>query len=213
MAALEQLHSARLLSRLAFIGGTMLRLCHGLDRYSVDLDFWAAGRLNAARLFADLKRAMGGRWKIRDAANKRFTLLVEIRSAEAPRALTIEVRKDAGAFASEPAIAFSAHWPRQVLVTAVTLPDLMRRKAVALLDRKEIRDAFDMEHMLKRGIHVEETPDRARALLDKIDTFTRTDYAVKLGSLREPTTRKYYLSANFKILAGALRERMSAERP
>jgi predicted nucleotidyltransferase component of viral defense system len=37
---LDRLQSGRFLDRLIFGGGTMLRLCFGLDRYSVDLDFW-----------------------------------------------------------------------------------------------------------------------------------------------------------------------------
>ena len=37
---LEKLKNARLLDSLVFGGGTMLRLCHELKRYSVDLDFW-----------------------------------------------------------------------------------------------------------------------------------------------------------------------------
>ena len=32
--------STKLLDPLVFGGGTMLRLCHDLNRYSVDLDFW-----------------------------------------------------------------------------------------------------------------------------------------------------------------------------
>ena len=40
LEVLDRLKSGRFLDRLAFGGGTMLRLCHGLDRYSVDLDFW-----------------------------------------------------------------------------------------------------------------------------------------------------------------------------
>jgi hypothetical protein len=37
---LQKLKSRHLLNALAFGGGTMLRLCHGLNRYSADLDFW-----------------------------------------------------------------------------------------------------------------------------------------------------------------------------
>lgn len=213
MAVLEHLHAARILPRMVFTGGTMLRLCHQLDRYSVDLDFWLTGRRSPARLFADLRRVLGARWTIRDAANKRFTMLFELRSADAPRALKLEIRKDAGPFTTEPAIAFSVHGARQVLVTAVGLPDLMRRKAVALLDRREIRDAFDMEHMLKRGVRVDETPERARALLDAIGRFTKTDYTVKLGSLLEPAARKYYVASHFRILAGALQELIATALP
>ena len=40
LEVLDRLKSGRFLDRLAFGGGTMLRLCYGLDRYSIDLDFW-----------------------------------------------------------------------------------------------------------------------------------------------------------------------------
>ncbi len=36
---LERLKSAKMLEPLVFGGGTMLRLCHEINRYSVDPDF------------------------------------------------------------------------------------------------------------------------------------------------------------------------------
>jgi predicted nucleotidyltransferase component of viral defense system len=212
MAVLETLHSARLLPRLVFTGGTMLRLCHGLGRYSVDLDFWTPPRTAPIRLFAALHRALADRYTIRDAANKRFTLLFELRSPEAPRALKVEVRKDVPRVHTEPALAFSVHWPRQVLVTSVALPDFMRRKADAFLARREIRDAFDMEHMLRRGVPLTEPPARARALLAALESLARADYTVKLGSLLEPALRRYYVRENFVLLAGTLREIAATNR-
>jgi len=37
---LEYLNSGKFLDNLVFVGGTMLRLCYGLNRFSNDLDFW-----------------------------------------------------------------------------------------------------------------------------------------------------------------------------
>ena len=37
---LERMNSAKMLEPLVFGGESMLRLCHELNRYSVDLDFW-----------------------------------------------------------------------------------------------------------------------------------------------------------------------------
>ena len=37
---LDKMNSLKKLEPLVFGGGTMLRLCHELNRYSVDLDFW-----------------------------------------------------------------------------------------------------------------------------------------------------------------------------
>ena len=40
MEILNRLNSGRILEKMVFGGGTMLRLCHELNRYSADLDFW-----------------------------------------------------------------------------------------------------------------------------------------------------------------------------
>lgn len=37
---LEYLNSGKFLDNLVFVGGTMLRLCDGLNRFSNGLDFW-----------------------------------------------------------------------------------------------------------------------------------------------------------------------------
>ncbi len=37
---LDRLKSGKFLDVLIFTGGTMLRLCYGLNRYSLDLGFW-----------------------------------------------------------------------------------------------------------------------------------------------------------------------------
>ena len=37
---LDKMNSAKVPGPLVLGGGTMLRLCHELNRYSVDLDFW-----------------------------------------------------------------------------------------------------------------------------------------------------------------------------
>ena len=150
----------------------------------------------------DVRRAGA---KIRRYANT-SPRLYELRKAGTPRALKAEVRKDAGKCRTEPAIAFSANWPRQVLVNAVVLPDMMKRKVEAFLDRKEARDAFDMEYMLRRGVALGADAPTAKALLKEIGRLRPVDYKVKLGSLLEPSLRRYYATSGLKLLAGALRE-------
>ncbi|MCK7512410.1 MAG: nucleotidyl transferase AbiEii/AbiGii toxin family protein [Desulfobacterales bacterium] len=51
---LDKLNSAKLLDPLVFGGGTMLRLCHELNRYSVDLDFWFITKDRAKAFFDKL---------------------------------------------------------------------------------------------------------------------------------------------------------------
>ncbi|MBI4702586.1 MAG: nucleotidyl transferase AbiEii/AbiGii toxin family protein [Deltaproteobacteria bacterium] len=60
---LRLLHEAQAHSRLAFVGGTALRLLHGLPRYSEDLDFCAAPQpgddpLDLAATFASVGRGL-----------------------------------------------------------------------------------------------------------------------------------------------------------
>ncbi|MBI4243194.1 MAG: nucleotidyl transferase AbiEii/AbiGii toxin family protein, partial [Planctomycetes bacterium] len=40
LEVLDRLNSKKILTNLVFGGGSMLRLCFGLNRFSVDLDFW-----------------------------------------------------------------------------------------------------------------------------------------------------------------------------
>jgi len=94
MAVLDSLNSAQFLRFLVFCGGTMLRLCHGLDRYSVDLDFWLAATAEGRRLFRRISSSLAKTYRIKDAAEKHYTYLLEIRSPRYPRSIKIEIRKE-----------------------------------------------------------------------------------------------------------------------
>ncbi len=209
MEVLDRLNSMRLLQALTFGGGTMLRLCHGLDRYSVDLDFWLVDPLRAETLFAELKTHLARFYTLRDTASKHYSLLFELGSPSYPRSLKIEIRKDPGRPDTEPAIAYSPHSNRQVLLRAMTLNQMMILKTRALLDRAEIRDAYDMEFMVKRGIPLPAGVDVPERLLQRINSFSKTDYSSKLGSLLEPEKRIYYREQNFRILINAVHQRLS----
>jgi hypothetical protein len=99
----------------------MLRLCHGLDRYSVDLDFWLADPGKASFVFEELGRFLGRDYAVNDMADKRFTLVFELRAKTFPRSLKIEIRKDHPPVQTETAIAYSPYSNRQVLLRAITL--------------------------------------------------------------------------------------------
>jgi predicted nucleotidyltransferase component of viral defense system len=205
LEVLDKMNSAKILKRLIFGGGTMLRLCHGLNRFSVDLDFWAAGTINSGVFLKEMKTLLASAYSITDAADKFNTLLFEFRSRNYPRLMKIEIRKEKKKAVVEQSIAFSKYSNTQVLLGTVSLKDMMAAKIEALLDRKEIRDAFDMEFLVRKGIEMEaslETRERARAV---IASFTKKDYTSKLGSLLEEEDRKYYSSENFKILLNALK--------
>ena len=86
---------------------------------------------------------------------------------------------------------------------------MMKSKIVAFLSRKEIRDAFDMEFLLKKEIKLEAPREVLVKVLKGLDGLTRQDYTVKLGSLLEEKERKYYANENFKILRMAINNRLS----
>ena len=85
-------------------------------------------------------------------------------------------------------------------MNVISLKDMMDAKIEAFLARKEIRDIFDIEFLLKKGIAMDISPEILNRILKGIDSFKKQDYSVKLGSLLENDQRKYYTSENFKIL-------------
>ncbi|MFA5793901.1 MAG: nucleotidyl transferase AbiEii/AbiGii toxin family protein [Candidatus Brocadiia bacterium] len=206
MEVLDKLNSARLLGNLTFGGGTMLRLCFGLNRFSVDLDFWITNDLDRAGLYKNLKECLSGAYTLKDSRNKFYTILLELKSKDFPRSLKIEVRKEKKDIKTESAIAYSRYADIQVPVRAVSLDDMMQAKIEAFLDRKEIRDAFDIEFLLKKGVKPQTSRETAGQILEVISALKPNDYAVKLGSLLESDQRRYYKTANFKVLTRIIYE-------
>lgn len=207
LEVLDRLNSGKFLNDLVFSGGTMLRLCFGLTRFSVDLDFfWVVKKLDYPQLHKNLREYLGRFYNIKDDAEKFYTLLFEIKSPDYPRNLKIEIRKEPKKIELEQAIAYSKHSNRQVILKIVSLPDMMKSKTEAFLQRKEIRDVFDLEFLVKKGVVLDEPVKNLKAILKEIESLSKNDYAVKLASLIEKEQRKYYLSENFKILKSIIRE-------
>ncbi len=208
LEVLEKLNSRKFLNYLVFGGGSMLRLCFGLNRFSVDLDFWIIKNIDTDKLFNDLRDYLSGFYELTDSANKFFTLLFEIRSKDYPRRLKIEIRKETKKIKTEQVIAYSKYYNMQVFLKVVSLQEMMKAKIEAFLERKEIRDIFDIEFLLKKGISIDESSENLKKILKGIDSFNTNDYSVKLGSLLGKEQRNYYVSENFKILKSALNEKI-----
>lgn len=203
LEVLDRLNSGKFLTQIIFGGGTMLRLCHGLERFSVDLDFWVIKDLGP-EFFENMKGYLAKHYDIKDSAEKFYTILFELRSPDYPRSLKLEIRRKVKKIHVEQVIAYSKYANTQVFLKAVSLSDMMESKFEAFLDRQEIRDVFDMEFLFKRGVPLEASVDTLREVLRLINAFPRRDYTVKLGSLLEKEQRKYYSAENFKILKGEL---------
>jgi predicted nucleotidyltransferase component of viral defense system len=210
LEVLDRLNSGRLLTDLIFGGGTMLRLCHGLDRFSVDLDFWVAKDIDWAKFYRKLEKYLLQFYKITDSANKHFTILFELKSPQFPRALKIEIRKEAKIIKTETSIAYSTNSNIQVLIKTVALEEMMKSKIEAFLSRKEIRDAYDIEFLLKKGIPLAAEKKVLGKLLAGLEKLGKKDFSVKLGTVLDSSARKYYMDNGFRILETSLREKIKA---
>lgn len=197
---LELLNSIKVLDKLYFGGGTMLRLCHNLNRYSTDLDFWLDIKEDSKALNAAIKKVFSENYRMIDSANKKFTLLFEIKTPSINRSLKIEIRKEQTNFEWERKIAFSKYAHKQVMVKGLTLNQMMKNKIDTLLSRKIIRDAFDIEFLLMRGIELPKDKNKLKSALQIINNFKEQEYKVTLGSILEEKDRKYYLENRFKFL-------------
>ena len=207
---LDRLKSARLIDHLVFGGGTMLRLCYELNRYSVDLDFWFTKKIPQSGYLDKLRQTLEQDYEITDAQTKRYPLLVELRSANYPKRLKIEIRRAIRDCDYQETIAFSRFATKQVALKAHTLDQTMVNKVNAFLDRNEIRDCFDIEFLLRRGIALPaDIAKKGGRLLKKIDSFKDRDFKVKLGSILEADVREYYVTQRFSYLKDRLSSAIS----
>jgi predicted nucleotidyltransferase component of viral defense system len=208
MGTLRVLNRIRMLDRLYFGGGTMLRLCHNLNRYSTDLDFWLKSTENPGLYFKKIRQAFSDIFTVRDAENKKNTLLFEIHSAESVRNLVVEIRKDQSAFSWERRIAFSSFSKIQVAVRALTPEQMMQNKTNAFLNRKLIRDCFDIEFLLFRGVSLNVEKEKMEEMLEIMDRFTDRDFKVSLGSLLDAKDRSFCIENRFRFLREELRKKI-----
>ena len=201
MSVLQWLKSKGFLRPLVFGGGTMLRLCHELPRYSLDMDFWFFKRIDFEEYYSRLEDATRQEYDVQDMQNKFYSILVEIRNMAGMPKLKIEIRKAlAPGGTTEEKIAFSPHFPTQVLVRGFTLKQMCRNKVLALVDRGEIRDAFDLEFLVRRGVTPEPTEEELQKIINRLKEYKKRDFSVKLGSVLLPEVRDYYKSRRFSYL-------------
>jgi predicted nucleotidyltransferase component of viral defense system len=202
---LELLNSDRLLEPLVFGGGTMLRLCYDLKRYSVDLDFWIIKNVDVSKYFKKLKESLSQKNELTDSYNKHFSLLCEIRSPDYPKRLKLEIRKKIIDHDYQQGIAYSRFSNTQVALRTHTLNQTMRNKVSAFIDRGAIRDAFDIEFLLRRGIEFPSVNKlELETILKKLKSFKAREFKVTLGSVIEQDLRNYYIENRFKFLESIL---------
>ncbi|HMB30627.1 MAG TPA: nucleotidyl transferase AbiEii/AbiGii toxin family protein [Desulfohalobiaceae bacterium] len=198
---LDLLHRFKALEPLVFGGGSMLRLCHDLNRYSVDLDFWFIKDLEEDEFFEKVRESLEKDYEITDAQMKHLTLIFELRTSLYPKRLKIEIRRGRKNWDFQEKIAFSRFSTRQVILKSITLKQSMKNKVSAFLDRGEIRDCFDIEFLLRKGLAMPSLdPESLKKFQKKLQGFKKADFKVKLGSILEEDMRRYYIANGFSYL-------------
>jgi hypothetical protein len=140
-------------------------------------------------------------YEITDSQMKRFTLLFELRSGLYPKRLKIEIRREMKDCDYQEKIAFSRFNTKQVVLKAHTLDQTMKNKVRAFLNRGEVRDCFDIEFLLRRGVKLPALADAQYSeFQNKLDHFKDRDFKVKLGSILESDIRNYYATNRFSYL-------------
>lgn len=206
---LELLKNNRFLDPLIFVGGTMLRLCHELPRYSVDIDFWFLKEDDYKKYYEKLKILLDNNYQLTDSEIKKNTILFELKSPLSKRRLKIEIRKFEKRYKSEKKIAFSPHSTKQVLLKGLTLDEALKNKIAAAMDRKEIRDFFDIEFLLRKGIKLPKDKETLEKILSLSEQFKDIHFKVKLGSLLDKELRDYYIANKFRFLKEKINELLS----
>lgn len=209
MIVLDEMRKIKILEQLVFGGGTMLRLCFELPRYSVDLDFYINKQKAAfkpwAKKMADRLKEMGA--QITDEQEKHFSFLWEFKLAPYPRKLKIEVRKKAEeSQKTELNIAHSNFSSLQVRLRTLTLEQMWINKVRALSDRAEIRDAYDLEFLTRRHAGDFKSLDQSvlKKLVQIVNSFSEQEFKSKLGSVLDQEEREVVLSHRFSYLKSKL---------
>jgi hypothetical protein len=178
-----------------------------LNRYSADLDFWFAKQTDQDTYFDKFERLFENVYEITHAQVKHFTLLFELRAGSYPKRLKIEIRREILNIDFQDKIAFSKFATKQIVLKALTLEQAMKNKVSAFMDRGEIRDGFDIEFLLRKGIDLPEMhPEFWSLFKQKINRLKDVDFKVKLGSILENDVREYYATRKFAYLEEKLIE-------
>jgi hypothetical protein len=83
----------------------------------------------------------------------------------------------------------------------------MKNKIAAFIERGEIRDCFDIEFLLQKGVELSINPGKELdKFRKKLEHLSDLDFKVKLGSILDSDIREYYMNNRF----GYLKEKMSS---
>lgn len=132
---------------LAFKGGTMLYFFHGLDRFSVDLDFDLLDESKKDLVSQEIVKILETKGKIKDQMEKRFILFFLLSYGDGERGIKIEISKRNPLQNRYELKNFYG-----VDVKVMKLEDSFSNKLIAAVERKRTanRDFYDIYFLLRR---------------------------------------------------------------
>lgn len=132
-------------SLLGFKGGTAAFMFHGLDRFSVDLDFDLLDEAEPERVFEFIVKTAGRYGSIKESRRKRFSLLVVLSYDDKAANIKIEVNRRV--LGSRYELKTYLGVAMQVMVRE----DMFAHKLMAMHERigKTSRDVYDVWFFLK----------------------------------------------------------------
>lgn len=188
---------------LGFKGGTAAFMFHGLDRFSVDLDFDLLDDSQADFVFDRVTRLVERHGIIKEAYKKRFNLLIILSYEDKARRIKVEINRRQ--FGSRYEIKTYLGVSMQVMV----IEDMFAHKLMAMYERinKTSRDIYDVWFFLKSRfpIHKGIVENRAQMPFDQlvnrcIDQLERMNNRHILDGMGEllTTNQKDWARARFK---------------
>lgn len=130
---------------LGFKGGSAALMFHGLDRFSVDLDFDLIDENQEGRVFTRVREIVSRYGTIKEAHQKRFNLFILLSYEDKARNIKVEINRRQ--FGSRYEIKTYLGVSMQVMV----IEDMFAHKLIAMYERidKTSRDIYDVWFFLK----------------------------------------------------------------
>ena len=194
MLVLKELSNARLSQKLAFKGGTALRLAYGSPRFSDDLDFSLTGTIRARDVF-EWSEAFATQFNLRltDQWEKRNTLLVELAIGNETLGMPFKIKLEISERRpftkrtdTELRLLTSPTTNIEVLFRVSSLARIFSDKIAALKDRNEPRDLFDLWYVaqkLKRDLPSELPKTNERLLRQTLNKYLPTTWRHVISEL------------------------------
>ena len=85
---------------------------------------------------------------------------------------------------------------------------MLKNKVLALTNGGEIRDAFDLEFLVRKGVVLSLSEKERQKVVERLKGFGKEDFEVKLGNILPPELRDYYKQQGF----AHLKEKLSFEQ-